>query len=1485
MDSKLLCPLCKEPIGTDRPSVQVGEKGCKTIRSANEHNPAKLTINAGELVHISCRKKFTRSVNDKKNSVCSNDKHKILLRSEAPNFDFKSRCLFCGVLAKCCLSSKKRSFDTYPVRSLEFQRTVINHCIQRGDQWADDVRRRLNHIFDLPAADAIYHQQCSVNFRTGKGIPKAYQTAKCVTPTMKSPGRPQDKEQTEAFVKVMQFLELTTSETLTVNDLVSEMFKVCGDKAYSTKHMKTKIIEHFGDNVVISSIDGRRDIVTLKSNAASIIHSFYTESQGQSDEEKKAKILETAAKLLQDDISSMKVSRDYYPDFNDISSKEKNISFLPNSLQLFLKVVVGQANDIKVASIGQSIIQSCRPRSVIAPLQLGLGVQLHHHFGSRFLIDHLNSLGFCCSYSEVQKYECNAAEALSTNIPCQDKNDPFLQFVADNVDHNTGTIDGHDTFHGMGIIASSTPGSEVALCVPRQDVSIDKLTERGTISVKYFVPSIESHEAAVFNDLPEITSCRQLQRPLDMFCKIIWPLRSHRPSWSGFMQTFDLNSDTFQKKSTVTFLPMINLNPSDVNCVDTTLDFVCEQAKKYRKTPVLTFDQPLFQKATDIIASESPKSQLKKTVLRLGAFHTEMSFLGCIGQLMCGSGLKELLQTVYAWNSVTHMLSGKAVQRALRGHMLVDNALTVLLMECAVLDKSDCYVPSCSKEVACFDQDSSNDDQFLANFFQNDDLQKLAVLYDDLDQVTKSADEINTNESLQNLIHLCEEERLKLSTNRTACLWFQYMDMVSLIQRFIRAERTGDWLLHLDSLQKMLPFFASSGHNLYLKSAYIYLQNMLCLHDTNPEVYNAFKTGQHVIRRSEHNWAGLSTDLVIEQVLMRSLKATGGLTRGRGLSDIQRTKWLLSMPICLQMNSAMQDFSQTVYKTSEQHKETAKARVSRDSKDLNTMLSFLRKRNPFDKTDTKLRNIESGVAAEESANTDCALAIGESIVRGMNGTLQKSFTFKRSLQAVPINEKSLVKLDGEGLQIDTQLLFQRLTTAAERYTENIYSVFQYELSSIPSSLFDNSGLPRAAQKGTLADALWKQCKFDACLQVKNDPSHEIIIDGGCLIHPLPWKTGQTFNDICLSYYHYLKQKYQNHITVVFDGYTHGPDTKDVTHFRRTKGKIGTHVKFSFDTPLRMKKDAFLNNPENKQKFIDMLGECLTSAGVDVLHAQGDADCMIVQTVIKLAERNTTILIGEDTDLLVLLLYHYCTLVSSQIQFKSDSRSAGKDAKLWDIGKARSSLGDMLCKYLPLLHALTGCDTTSRIFGIGKPAALKLFQKRPSFRKLCEDFLASTSLSCVRRYGQSLISALYEGSDSETLDELRYKRFTSKVISSCSSVQVQSLPPTSDAAAFHSLRVFYQTQLWMGNTSLNPLDYGWQIVNEVLLPVKMTLPPAPEKLLQIVRCGCKTGCDSKKCSCRRHGLDCSSACKDCRGISCSNSQTLYDVQESVDDDDI
>jgi len=38
-----------------------------------------------------------------------------------------------------------------------------------------------------------------------------------------------------------------------------------------------------------------------------------------------------------------------------------------------------------------------------------------------------------------------------------------------------------------------------------------------------------------------------------------------------------------------------------------------------------------------------------------------MSFLGCIGSLMAGSGLKELFEIVYAPNAVEHIFTGKAI--------------------------------------------------------------------------------------------------------------------------------------------------------------------------------------------------------------------------------------------------------------------------------------------------------------------------------------------------------------------------------------------------------------------------------------------------------------------------------------------------------------------------------------------------------------------------------------------------------------------------------------------------------------------------------------------------------------------------------------------------------------------------------------------------------------------------------------------------------
>ena len=80
-------------------------------------------------------------------------------------------------------------------------------------------------------------------------------------------------------------------------------------------------------------------------------------------------------------------------------------------------------------------------------------------------------------------------------------------------------------------------------------------------------------------------------------------------------------------------------------------------------------------------------------------------------------------------------------------------------------------------------------------------------------------------------------------TTRTEMLWLQYLDMVSILQRFMKAERMANWKLHLQTVQDMLPYFAVSGHSLYAKSAYVYLHIMLRLPETNHRVsaYEKYK--------------------------------------------------------------------------------------------------------------------------------------------------------------------------------------------------------------------------------------------------------------------------------------------------------------------------------------------------------------------------------------------------------------------------------------------------------------------------------------------------------------------------------------------------------------------------------------------------------------------------------------------------------------------
>ena len=124
-------------------------------------------------------------------------------------------------------------------------------------------------------------------------------------------------------------------------------------------------------------------------------------------------------------------------------------------------------------------MQATRPRVLLPPLQFGLGMQLYHHFASRFLIDSLHHHGFCCSYKEVHRFERNAAHSHVTDIPNLTTEFVQLTMSTTTFAHWMATA---QSMACMGMIASVTPGTRSGQAIPRAKVTYLDVAMVGRVS-------------------------------------------------------------------------------------------------------------------------------------------------------------------------------------------------------------------------------------------------------------------------------------------------------------------------------------------------------------------------------------------------------------------------------------------------------------------------------------------------------------------------------------------------------------------------------------------------------------------------------------------------------------------------------------------------------------------------------------------------------------------------------------------------------------------------------------------------------------------------------------------------------------------------------------------------------------------------------------------------------------------------------------------
>lgn len=150
-----------------------------------------------------------------------------------------------------------------------------------------------------------------------------------------------------------------------------------------------------------------------------------------------------------------------------------------------------------------------------------------------------------------------------------------------NVDHNILTLDGNNTFHGMGMINAVTPGTKSVCPKTQSEIRRNPSTWRSENTTANPTNQRSCRSESQFGRIVEVLST-------------LWNTAAF--TWSGTMQA--VHEGNHKGQSSINFLPMIDMNPSFETCISSTLNFVSEHAKRQNTAAsIITFDQLLWWKA------------------------------------------------------------------------------------------------------------------------------------------------------------------------------------------------------------------------------------------------------------------------------------------------------------------------------------------------------------------------------------------------------------------------------------------------------------------------------------------------------------------------------------------------------------------------------------------------------------------------------------------------------------------------------------------------------------------------------------------------------------------------------------------------------------------------------------------------------------------------------------------------------------------------
>lgn len=732
----------------------------------------------------------------------------------------------------------------------------------------------------------------------------------------------------------------------------------------------------------------------------------------------------------------------------------------------------------------------------------------------------------------------------------------------------------------------------------------------------------------------------------------------------------------------------------------------------------------------------------------------------------------------------------------------------------------------------------------------------------------------------------------------------KYCDMVTRLMTFIEATRSRNWQLHLDSLEDMIPDFASMDRINYRRLTPVYIADMKFLKTDDAATWKYFEEGNFCCLKNKIPYTAIGRDHCGEQE-NKVLKGRGGVS-GQSSNSNSTNRYFLTAPVLSQIFAEMMNNGGHKRNETKYHHQFNKAYTSKQNKWVISLLRVFEKQKvslSSNEKDGEFYNLVTGQVFSNKIYTDLIGAYGtglsmvESFANERLKPESKVSIFaplsKAKLKNCKTANKTMtVKYKDKVATLKEENLFiSRIAMIrGSRDVDMKSHVGKYELTSVVHSLM--------RRDGTLIDGWDGKSDLATRILVEANVSVEptvpfqsecVAIDAMYIMNqistkPLWIKTG---NDLAAEFCKRIDQQSgdASGVIVGFEWYTEDSLKISAWKSRASSGKSQKKVKrvdynIEPDTDLSKRCMAdILGTISTKKSLTKLLMNALVlhlrNRGVEFFvagngvthsshsgegvtnHREGETSLIMGLCSMKLSDKRVVVC-GNDVDLFTLLLGHYQEIDCLDLHMKSLKGFT-------PITPVYHFLGHPASSALLAFHAITGNDIAGKFSGKSKEFWTGRFLAERNNESFIDSLaqLHTCNIEEVRDEIARFICRSYCPKNTpkkitDNLVETRY--FLYRKFSS----ETSKLPPSPGAFVQHLKRACIPLSVWKSanknmTVTINPLEYGWEKKDEMLMPVCSADDVAPEGLVDLVTCNCKGDCTKGRCTCKKNNVACTDAC--------------------------